>query len=264
MILNHHKTSESMEVVIGVDHLTLLEWKGDKNIKSLWENITRRMTDQLTELTLRNLLLKKLRNSRVLQEDLAHYDRMETDDPNRKIGYVWKCVDRAIRMDTEKENATAQHYLRNELTGTGGSAATPGKVSPKKAAKKKKAKDGEAAPAPAPRGRDMSTHNQTPPRGRTPGAAGEKPQLTRVSTTRTVVHEIVVHLLIHTFLRLRRQSWFVPPVQLLLVEKGSPKERARVAVREKAKKGSLVTPRLRRSVVNLHLLIPTVDGATSS
>ncbi len=51
MILNHHKTSESMEVVIGVDHLTMLGWKGDKqmyNFKSLWESITRRMTDQLT------------------------------------------------------------------------------------------------------------------------------------------------------------------------------------------------------------------------
>ena len=65
------------------------------------------------------------------------------------------------------------------MTGTGGSAATPGQVAPKKAANKKKAKDGDAAPAPAPRGRDMTTHNQTP-RGRTPGAGGDTPQLTRV------------------------------------------------------------------------------------
>ena len=46
-------------------------------------------------------------------------------------------------------------------------------------------------------------------------------------------HEIVVHVLTHIFLRVRRQSWFVPPVQLLPVEKGSPKERVRVAAKGK-------------------------------
>ena len=60
MILNYHKTNDSQDVVIGIEHLTMLEWRGDKKMyefKQLWENIMRRMTgDTLSEPTLRSML----------------------------------------------------------------------------------------------------------------------------------------------------------------------------------------------------------------
>jgi hypothetical protein len=101
MILNYHKTNDSQSVVIGIDHLVLLEWKGDKKMyefKQLWDNIMRRMTDTLSEPTLRGMLLKKLRQSKELKEDIAHYDRFETAHADRNITYLWNCVNRAIRL----------------------------------------------------------------------------------------------------------------------------------------------------------------------
>ncbi len=81
MIMNYHKTNESQEVIIGIEHLLMLNWKGDTHMyefKRLWENIMRRMTDPLSEPTLRGVLLKKIRDSKSLKEDIAHFDRLES------------------------------------------------------------------------------------------------------------------------------------------------------------------------------------------
>jgi hypothetical protein len=145
LILNFHKVNDSQEVVIGIEHLTLLEWKGDHKMaefKSHWDSIMRRMTDPLTEPTLKGLLYKKLRDSKVLKDDIAHFDRMENDNELKNTTYLWNAVNRAIRIRKERKNADEQeNYLRNELSASG-VPATPAKA---KAKTKAKAKAGKAA-----------------------------------------------------------------------------------------------------------------------
>ena len=93
MILNFHKTNDSQDVVIGIEHLSMLEWKGDKHMyqfKQLWESILRRMSDTLSESTLRGMLLKKMRHSHALKEDVSHFDlsnRRLTEVPAPKIRF---------------------------------------------------------------------------------------------------------------------------------------------------------------------------------
>mgnify|MGYP000668398496 CR=1 FL=1 len=42
------------------------------------------MTVPLSELTVRGLLVKKLRESKALGEDIAHFDRFDSDKPGDK------------------------------------------------------------------------------------------------------------------------------------------------------------------------------------
>ena len=70
MILNLQKKNDSADIVIGVEHLIQLDWKGDNNMlefRALWNSIIRRMGDPLSEVTLRGWLLKKLRSSKYLK-----------------------------------------------------------------------------------------------------------------------------------------------------------------------------------------------------
>ncbi len=150
MIINFHKVNDSQEVVIGVEHLLMLEWKGDSKMsefKHRWENIIRRMSDPLSDQTLQGMLVKKMRVSKKLKEDISHYDRLEQSNPEKSIGYLWNCINRAIRLQKEAQNATAQeNYLKNELTSTAAPAPGPGDLKPKKSPKAKKAAK-TAAPA---------------------------------------------------------------------------------------------------------------------
>jgi hypothetical protein len=149
LILNFHKVNDSQEVVIGIEHLTLLAWKGDHKMaefKHHWDSIMRRMTDPLTESTLRGLLYKKLLVSKVLREDISHFDRMENDNEHKNISYLWNAINRAIRIRKERKNADEQeNYLRNELSASG-VPATPAKASAETKAKAK-AKATKAAKA---------------------------------------------------------------------------------------------------------------------
>ncbi len=127
--------------------------------KHHWESIMRRMTDPLSEQTLRRMLLNKIRHSKTLKEDIFHYDRRENDDPEKSITDLWNCINRAIRLKKEAKNATEQeNYLKNELSNAAPSPETP---TAKKAAKTKKAAKAskgtpEAAPAPPEQSRGRS------------------------------------------------------------------------------------------------------------
>ena len=106
--------------------------------KQLWDNIMRRMTDQLSEPTLRGLHLKKVRMSKELRDDLAHFDRFEHTHEEKNITYLWNCVSRAIRLAKERRNAVElENFLKNELVAAPAAGASATKPKPKTEAKKK-------------------------------------------------------------------------------------------------------------------------------
>jgi hypothetical protein len=105
----------------------------------------------LSELTLRGMLLKKMRISKYLKEDIAHYDRLENSSPEKNSVYLWNCISRAIRIQKEKRNATQQEeFMKGELGGGHHAAPSPETKKAKKGAAKAKAAK-EAAPAPSPK-----------------------------------------------------------------------------------------------------------------
>ena len=131
----------------------------------------RRMTgDKLSEPTLRGMLLKKMRQSKELKDDLAHFDRFDNTHEEKNLTYLWNCINRAIRLGKERRNAIEQeNFLKNELVAAPAPGASTAKAKAKAKAKKKaklKRSQGDATPA----------KEDSPGRGRPAGRSGGVPQ----------------------------------------------------------------------------------------
>jgi hypothetical protein len=165
MILNFYRTTDCMDLAFGVEHMSAMKWRGDSGAnmyasKVLWDNITRQMVDKLADRTLRELLLRKMKDSFVSKEDLGHYDRLPVESIDRNIDFLWRCINRAFLRKKEKPNAEAQEKaMKGEICAPapGGPELTD-KQKAKEKEKQKKAKEKEkrekeallAAPAPGP------------------------------------------------------------------------------------------------------------------
>ena len=56
----------------------------------------------------------RLRKSKVLEPDIREFDRMDDDDPNRCIQWLYKCIDRVVYRDRlEKARKTQEQRLRD-------------------------------------------------------------------------------------------------------------------------------------------------------
>ena len=93
-------------------------------------------------------------HSKILKEDIGHYDRKENSDSDKNMKYLWNCINRAIRIQKEAKNAIEQeNYLKNELQAHAAPAPGLGTPKAKKAPKAKKSAKADketpvAAPAP--------------------------------------------------------------------------------------------------------------------
>ena len=79
MILNWLRTTESLTLVMTIEHLTHLEMQ-DQDLHGFitsWDNVLAHVGDQVKEETKRDMLERKLGNCKEIAEDLAHYRRME-------------------------------------------------------------------------------------------------------------------------------------------------------------------------------------------
>jgi hypothetical protein len=117
------------------------------------------MDDKLSDKTLRELLFRKMGDSTVLNEDLAHCERLPVESPARCIAYLWRCTDRASKRQREKANVDAQERAMKgeiaapKLGGVGLTEKQKAKEKEQKRAKEEQTKAMEAlaaAPAPGP------------------------------------------------------------------------------------------------------------------
>jgi hypothetical protein len=64
--------------------------------RSTWDFIIKGMKDTFTDVTLRDMLERKIRVSKELAEDLSHYDRCPEGHDDHTLKFLWSCINRAI------------------------------------------------------------------------------------------------------------------------------------------------------------------------
>eukprot|EP00972_Heterocapsa_arctica_P011663 1708683-Heterocapsa_arctica.AAC.1 len=74
-----------MDFSYGVEDLAELKWHGDQNIPSflfLWRQIVTLMKGALPEEMLCEVLHRKIEGSKLMEVDLAHFDRQDEGHPD--------------------------------------------------------------------------------------------------------------------------------------------------------------------------------------
>ena len=140
MIYNHFKTNPNLAPVYSIVDLTALKWMGDNNIhtfRHMWNFITRNMVEKLRDNSLADLLYSQMKNSKVLQVDLAHYRRHPDGHPDHSYRFLRDCMDRQLeRVNTEKNRDDYSSLLKAMAKGAG-AAPAPGDPKAKGKAKAK-------------------------------------------------------------------------------------------------------------------------------
>jgi hypothetical protein len=143
LILDHYKCNSNLELVYTIEHLTGLKWLGDGSMHTFlanWHFIIGSMKDTLGVATLRDLFERKIRPSKELSEDLAHYDRCPEGHDDRTYKFLLESVARAIARQKMNRNRADRDRIVNRSGVDPG--AFPGEGdNAKEAAKKKEAKD---------------------------------------------------------------------------------------------------------------------------
>eukprot|EP00972_Heterocapsa_arctica_P089492 13195147-Heterocapsa_arctica.AAC.1 len=144
----YYQCNPIMDFTYGVRDLTHLPWQGDSQIANFlgcWRLIIRKMRTQLSDDELGEILYDKIRSSKEMANDLAHYERQELNHPDRSYKYLLKCMDRRLHDAQLKRNrANDEAAIRSgNVSGFGkmavpatGGGNPPGKKAQAKAAAK--------------------------------------------------------------------------------------------------------------------------------
>ena len=104
MMLRYYATTESLDLVYSIEHLTRLTWMGDNEMhtfRDTWDNI---MVNSLAEVSKRDLLFRKMEQSKELAEDLAHYRRLPEGHEDKSYSWLLNCITRSLRRRAENRN----------------------------------------------------------------------------------------------------------------------------------------------------------------
>ena len=109
LILEHFKTDRSLDKAWQVEDLFGLEYPGDARLQQfryLWHKIVLCLQGEISTDQLRKLLRRRLGNSKVLKEDIAHYDRQEGIEGSKEhtYDYLLDCMDRYLRRTGVQQN----------------------------------------------------------------------------------------------------------------------------------------------------------------
>ena len=108
LILDYYKCNANLELVYTIEHLTGLQWMGDKQMHTFlanWHFIIGNMKDTLGIPTLQDLFERKIRVSKELSEDIGHYDRQpEGPGGDRTYKFLLESVGRAISRQKLQRN----------------------------------------------------------------------------------------------------------------------------------------------------------------
>ena len=83
-----------------------------------WESVIAGLNHQPEETTLRDILLRELRNSSKLKFDLEVYDRAKEGEENHTYGYLVKCVKELLERERTRSNRTAIAKAHGARYGT--------------------------------------------------------------------------------------------------------------------------------------------------
>ena len=164
MIIMSFRSTSHVQVMYNAQHLWSLTYPGDKQLStflSKWEEMLMNMrpTDIPHEITLRDCLFLKIRDSQFMSFDLKQYNSYRDNDPGKTYEYLMDMMRKYVERQKEDKNLAARERSVKEML-TGGVKATPATTSkdkkdttkvtaaPAEAGKKKKdGKDSESSQA---------------------------------------------------------------------------------------------------------------------
>ena len=81
-----------------------------------WESVLAGMKEELPASTMEVLFLMQLRTSKVLKEEIAHYDRVEKGHADKSYEYLVKTLKRYLERKRQERN---RHEVERQLRGGG-------------------------------------------------------------------------------------------------------------------------------------------------
>eukprot|EP00972_Heterocapsa_arctica_P055174 8137940-Heterocapsa_arctica.AAC.1 len=99
-----------MDFSYGIADLTEMKWHGDHAIPSflyLWRQIVTRMRVQLPTEMLMDILHSKTEGSKIMEHDLAHFNRQDAGHPDRSYEYLLKVMDKNVGIQQQAANREA-------------------------------------------------------------------------------------------------------------------------------------------------------------
>jgi hypothetical protein len=142
------KTENHMTTVYGYNHLYELEWYGDERIEEFsikFIEIIDNLNETISDEAKRDILYKKMKLSKVLAEDLAHYRRQSVNKgADFTLDFLMDSMDRHVQLKQEEENVEAQNAdlkKGSKRTDIAADAAGADEVKRKKQAKEKATKE---------------------------------------------------------------------------------------------------------------------------
>ncbi|CAE7940585.1 Pacrg, partial [Symbiodinium necroappetens] len=103
------KTNEAAASLYSVEDLLKVKLTRDDLSTFIhnWESVIAGLSHQPEETTLRDILLRELRNSHKLKFDLEVYDRAKEGEENHTYGYLVKCVKELLERERTRSNRVA-------------------------------------------------------------------------------------------------------------------------------------------------------------
>ena len=143
LINEHFRTSTTTDSYYDVLDLAELSYPGDAKMTTffyLWDICISSMDPKLPDDTLRDILVKKLKSSQAIKEDLAHYNRLDHGHPEKTYQWIRGRMDAyLLRKQIEKN----QEEKSNMFKRGGGNPNPANPAAPAKGDEKGKGKGKE-------------------------------------------------------------------------------------------------------------------------
>lgn len=109
MIVTNFRTTSYTEMMFNVQNLYSLKYPGDKQIGrflAAWEEILANMrpSDIPSEVTLRDCIHKKIRDSQLMRFDLSKYEGLREGDAEKTYGFLMGVIRRCVERQLEDKN----------------------------------------------------------------------------------------------------------------------------------------------------------------
>jgi hypothetical protein len=129
-VIMFYQTNPICDLTFGVSDLIELPWQGDSGVANFitcWRTILRKMRTRLSEDELGEVLYRKIKHSKMMLSDIAHYERQVLNHPDRSYQYLLNCMDRRIAdAQMERNRANDKAAIRSgNVSGFGKNVAAP-------------------------------------------------------------------------------------------------------------------------------------------
>ena len=107
MLIDYHRVHPSLTNRYSYQHLDTVQWLGDNKMGDFimrWRHVMLYMPPDFDQTVLNDKMLTEVRKSNKLAHDVAMFDRLPLDDPNRNAEYFLVAMER--QTEREREVAT--------------------------------------------------------------------------------------------------------------------------------------------------------------